>query len=122
MQSLFTPLRLAAALAVVLFLALNVIFQEALTGARVDLTEDSLYTISENTEVVLEGLETPVELTYFFSENVARDYPQFFAYGRRIAELLREYSAIAGDELRLEIVNPEPFSKAEDRAVAAGEV
>jgi len=120
MQSLFTPLRLAAALAVVLFLALNVIFQEALTGARVDLTEDSLYTISENTEVVLEGLETPVELTYFFSENVARDYPQFFAYGRRIAELLREYSAIAGDELRLEIVNPEPFSKAEDRAVAAG--
>lgn len=120
MQSLFTPSRLAAGLAVVLFLALNVIFQEALTGARADLTEDSLYTITENTEDVLEGIETPVELTYFFSENVARDYPQFFAYGRRIAELLREYSAIAGDGLRLEIVNPEPFSEAEDRAVEAG--
>lgn len=120
MQSLYTPSRLAAVFAVVLFFAVNVIFQEALTGARVDLTEDALYTISENTEDVLEGLENPIELTYFFSEGVARDYPQFFAYGRRIAELLREYSAIAGDELRLEIVNPEPFSEAEDRAVAAG--
>jgi len=120
MQSLFTPSRLAAVLAVVLFLALNVIFQEALRGTRADLTEDELYTISENTEQVLERLENPIQVTYFFSEDVARDYPQFFSYGRRIAELLREYAAIAGGELRLEIVNPEPFSEAEDRAVAAG--
>jgi len=120
MRSLYKPSAVAAALAVILFLAVNVIFQETLRGARIDLTEDRLYTISENTEELLEGLEEPVELTYFFSEDVAREFPQFFSYGRRIRDVLREYSAIAGDNLRLEVVKPEPFSEAEDRAVAAG--
>lgn len=120
MSATLKPSTIAAILAVILFFAVNVIFLETLTGARADLTEDALYTISENTEQVLESLENPVQLTYFFSEDVARDYPQFFEHGRRIAEMLREYAAIAGDSLQLEIVNPEPFSEAEDRAVEVG--
>lgn len=120
MRSLVKPSLVAGVLAVVLFLAVNIILEEAVTGARVDLTEDALYTISDSTEQVLESLEDPLEVTFFFSEDVARGFPQLFAYGRRIEALLKEYSAIAGEELRLEVVNPEPFSEAEDRAVAAG--
>jgi len=120
MAKLYKPSAVAAALAVILFIALNVIFEETLSGTRIDLTEDQLYTISDNTEQLLEDLDRPIELTFYFSESVARDFPQFFSYGRRIRDLLRTYSAIGGDNLRLEVVKPEPFSEAEDRAVAAG--
>lgn len=111
---------IAALLAVLLFLGANVIFREALPGSRIDLTEDGLYTISDSTRAVLRGLDEPIEVQYYFSETVARDFPQFFAYGRRVGDLLREYESLAGGNLRLDIVDPEPFSEAEDRALAAG--
>ena len=112
--------KFAGALAVLLFLAANVIFSETLGRYRIDLTEDKLFTISEGTEKILHNLEEPIVVTFFFSESVARDYPDIFLYGRRIRDMLKEYQAIAGDKLRLEIVEPEPFSEEEDRAVAAG--
>lgn len=120
MADFLKPSRLNAVLAIVLFLALAVIVDRVLSGVQVDLTEDGLYTISDSTEHVLEGLDAPVALTLFFSESVARDFPGIFAYGRRIRELLQQYSRIAGDDLRLEVIEPAPFSEAEDRAVAAG--
>jgi len=120
MAAFLKPSRLNAVLAIVLFFALALIVDRTLSGMQVDMTEDGLYTISDSTEQVLEGLESPVTLTLFFSESVARDYPGIFAYGRRIRELLQQYSRIAGDTLRLEVIEPEPFSEDEDRAVAAG--
>lgn len=120
MADFLKPSRLNAVLAIILFLALAVIVDRVLSGAQVDMTEDGLYTISENTGQVLEGLDAPVTLTLFFSESVARDFPGIFAYGRRIRELLQQYSRIAGDNLQLEVVEPAPFSETEDRAVAAG--
>ncbi len=111
---------LVGILAIVLFLALNVVFQDVGNKARLDLTEDRLYSISDSTRHVLGSLEEPITLTYFFSENTARSYPQIFSYGRRIRDLLRSYESLADGKLILEIVEPEPFSEDEDRAVAAG--
>ncbi len=111
---------LAAALAVVLFFAFNVILERLGAGLKIDLTEDRLYTISESTKKVLKGLEDPLDATFFFSEEAARDYPQLFAYGRRIRDLLREYQALSGGRLTVRFVNPEPFSPEEDEAVGAG--
>ncbi len=120
MRAFLRSPKVAGALAVVLFLAANVIFSESLGRYRIDLTEDKLFTISEGTERILRNLEEPIVVTFFFSESVARDYPDLFLYGRRIRDMLEEYQAIAGDRLRLEIVEPDPFSEEEDRAVAAG--
>ena len=120
MRAFLRSPKVAALLAVVLFLAANIMFAEGLGRYRIDLTEDKLFTISEGTEKILRNLEEPIVVTFFFSESVARDYPDLFLYGRRIRDMLKEYRAIAGDRLRLEIVEPEPFSEEEDRAVAAG--
>lgn len=120
MKSLVHSSGIAAFLAILLFFAANVVFREALPGSRIDLTEDGLYTISDSTRGVLRALPEPIVVTWYFSETVARDFPQFFAHGRRVTEMLRDYESIAGGKLRLEIVDPEPFSEAEDRALAAG--
>jgi ABC-type uncharacterized transport system involved in gliding motility auxiliary subunit len=41
-------------------------------------------------------------------------------YARRVRELLEEYALEAGDRIRLQVIDPEPFSEAEDQAAAFG--
>jgi hypothetical protein len=46
-----------------------------LKGARIDLTENRLYTLSAGTRALLSRIEEPISLTLFFSERAARDFP-----------------------------------------------
>jgi len=111
---------LAVFLVVVLFVAINILSTSLLTNSQLDLTEDNLYTLSNGTEQILEGLDEPVTLKFFFSDQVATDYPTVAGYARRVANLLHRYESLAGGNLKVEVIDPEPFSPAEDAAVAAG--
>lgn len=108
------------AVAAVLFLAVNVLANATLRGAQVDLTEHSLYTVSEGTRRTLSAIEEPVQLRLYFSRNLGEVAPQFAAYYGRVRELLDRYVGLAGGKLSLELLDPQPFSDAEDRAVADG--
>ncbi len=107
-------------LAVVLFFAFNAIVERLGGRATVDLTEDGLFTISESTRTLLASLDQPIEVTFYFSEDAARAYPQLFAYGRRVRDMLKAYAELADGRIRLTILDPEPFSKEEDEAMGAG--
>ncbi|MFP4003492.1 MAG: Gldg family protein [Alphaproteobacteria bacterium] len=107
-------------LAVVLFLALNVTSNSILRGARLDLTENRLFTLSEGTVNTLKKLKEPVVLRFFFSRHLASEAPQLRSYARKVEDLLREYSARAGDKLVLELIDPRAFSEEEDLAVSYG--
>ncbi|RME64336.1 MAG: hypothetical protein D6782_08485, partial [Alphaproteobacteria bacterium] len=111
---------LVLALLALLFLATQVIAGLALRGARLDLTENGLYTLSDGTRRVLTGLDRDLRLKFYFSDKAATGYPQLKAYARRVEDLLHEYRALAGGRLTLEVIDPEPFSETEDEAVAAG--
>lgn len=104
----------------VLFLALVVLSGALLRGARLDLTRNRLYTLSEGTEAILGKLEEPVNLYYYYSDQAARDIPQLRTYATRVRELLEEIAAKSGGKVRLEVIDPLPFSEHEDRATAAG--
>ncbi len=106
--------------AAVLFLAVNIISESLFRSARIDLTADGLYTLSEGTRKVLGNLEEPVTLRFFFSDKAATAYPGVKSYGGRVRDLLEEYVGLAGGKLRLEVIDPEPFTEAEDQAVAFG--
>jgi len=106
--------------ALVILLAVNLL-GAALGGAgRLDLTEGGLYTLSRGTRNILASLEEPVELRFFLSREHARSRPGINAYANRVSGLLREYERRAGGNLRLQEIDPEPFSEEEDRAVAYG--
>ena len=109
-----------AVLAVALFLAVNVLSQTMFRTARVDLTEGGLYTLSDGTGAMLSGLEEPLTVRFFFSESLAADLPGFRQYAQRVRELLETYAARAGGAITLHVIDPEPFSPAEDEAVAFG--
>ena len=102
------------------FIAFNISTGTLLPGARLDLTEQKLYTISDGTRQILEDLDEPVTLYFFFSESASKDLVVLRNYARRVEEMLREYERVADGKLQLHIIDPQPFSEAEDRAAEFG--
>jgi ABC-type uncharacterized transport system involved in gliding motility auxiliary subunit len=108
------------ALAAVLFGAFNMISNAALRSARFDLTDHKLYTLSDGTKNVLANLAEPITLRFYLSKKLATGLPGIKGYATRVQEMLEEYAQIAGNQLVLQVMDPEPFSEEEDRAVAYG--
>jgi ABC-type uncharacterized transport system involved in gliding motility auxiliary subunit len=107
-------------MAAVLFGAFNMISNAAFSSARFDLTEHQLYTLSEGTKNVLKNLVEPVTLRFYLSRKLATGLPGIKSYATRVQEMLEEYGQVAGDKIYLQVLDPEPFSEEEDRAVAYG--
>lgn len=110
----------ALGVAAVLFVAVNVLAQATLRQARLDLTADRLFTLSQGTRNILATLKEPITLRLYFSERLAAAAPQFRTYGQRVRELLEEYANRSHGMIRLQVIDPEPFSDTEDKAVQAG--
>lgn len=107
-------------LGVVLLLALNMTSSRLLAGARLDLTENELYTLSQGTRNIIGSLKEPVNLRLFLSRKQATRLPGISSYTQRVVELLRQYERDSSGKIRLSVIDPEPFSEEEDRAVAYG--
>jgi ABC-type uncharacterized transport system involved in gliding motility auxiliary subunit len=104
----------------ILLLTINLFAGLLIKGARIDITENRLYTLSDGTRNILAGLDEPVTLRFYFSEKQFNDMPVIATYGQRVRELLEEYAAVSGCKLQLIIENPEPFSDAEEQAARYG--
>ncbi|PRH82786.1 Gldg family protein [Arenimonas caeni] len=111
---------LALALLAIAFVALVSLSSVALRGARVDLTEQGLYTLSEGTLGILAKVEDPVTLKLYYSEHATRDLQAFRGYATRVRELLEEIAARSDGKVSVQVIDPEPFSEAEDQAAALG--
>ena len=107
-------------LAVVLLLAINILAATVLGGWRLDITQNQLYTLSDGSRKVVRTLDEPITLNLFFSQKALRDVPQIQAYAARVQALLKEYAEQSNGKLQLKVIDPEPFSDAEDRAVQFG--
>lgn len=108
------------ALASVLFLAINVFSESAIKGVQVDLTENKLFTLSDGTRETLAAVKEPITIRFFSTRKLVETTPGLTAYGDRIQELLERYVSLSNGAIRLELVDPEPFSPEEDRAVGFG--
>ncbi|MFO1427961.1 MAG: Gldg family protein [Steroidobacteraceae bacterium] len=103
-----------------LFVALTVLTSWGLRGARLDLTQNRIYTTAPGTQRIVRSLAEPVNLYFFLSENAAGTVPALRTYGARVREFLEDLAAGSGGKLRLTIIDPQPFSEEEDRAAAFG--
>jgi ABC-type uncharacterized transport system involved in gliding motility auxiliary subunit len=110
----------AIALGVVLFVAVNIVAGQWLNTARLDLTQNALYTVSPGTKATVSKVPEPVTLRFYFSRQPAAGYAQIVAYAGRVRDLLQEYAALSGGKLIVEEIDPTPFTPAEDEAVAQG--
>ncbi len=104
----------------VLFIGLIILVNASLTGWRIDLTENKLFTLSAGTLNILQSLEEPIRLDFYFSQKALTGYPKLANYGARVRDMLQEYETRADGMVRLNIIDPEVFSEEEDQAVASG--
>jgi len=107
------------AIALVLFISINIIFSKILINKKIDLTEDKLFTLSTNTKNVIKELNEQIKIQLFFSESLSRDIPQIRDYEKRVRELLLSYAKLSNN-IKLEILDPKPFTDLEDLASTYG--
>ena len=108
------------ALALVLLFAVNILAGRTLGPVRIDLTENNLFTLSEGTRNILSELRDPVTLRFYLSRRALERAPGIGSYADRVRALLNEYERLSGGKVALHVIDPEPFSEEEDRAVAYG--
>ncbi len=104
----------------VLLLAVIALSNTMLRGLRLDLTENQLYTLSDGTLAILQKIDEPINLYFFFSKGAAQDFTSVNIYAKHVRETLEEMAELADGRLKLTIIDPEPFSDEEDRAVQLG--
>lgn len=109
----------SVALCLIAFVLSALVFN-TLPAWRLDLTEDELYTLGDGTKQLVSELEEPVTLTFYFSDSLAKDLPQLKDYAQRIEDLLFEYQSLNPSKVSVHVIDPEPFSDAEDEVTAAG--
>jgi ABC-type uncharacterized transport system involved in gliding motility auxiliary subunit len=111
---------LAVGVAVVLFLAVNIISQSLFSTTRLDVTEGRVFTLTQETIPVFQTIEEPIVVRIYFSQALAEASPRHAVYFQRVRDLLSQYSALSGGMLQVQYFDPEPFSDVEDRAVGFG--
>src|SRR5262245_21990230 len=108
------------ALLAVGFVAVVLVSNALFRGARLDLTQGHLYTLSQGTQNILGKLDEPIHLTLFYSDKATQNIPQLRTYYQRVRELLEEMAARAKGKIAFDVVDPVPFSEDEDRATTYG--
>ena len=92
--------------------------------ARVDFTEENLYTLSPGTKAILSKLDAPIKLKLYYSKTAAnkgteglRTFNNYFLY---VQELLRQYVASSRNNLTFKVIDPRPDTPDEEDATAYG--
>jgi ABC-type uncharacterized transport system involved in gliding motility auxiliary subunit len=111
---------IAALLGAVIFVCVNIISAQLLRSARVDLTQQHLYSLSQGTRTLLGEVKEPLRFRMFMSSALTKQAPQLAAFAARVRTLLDAYVAASNGRIILEVIDPRPFSEDEDRAVAYG--
>ncbi len=102
------------------FIAAVIVSNQLFQGAKIDLTENRLYTLSDGTRRILESIDEPINLYLFWSDKAAEGIPSLRDYANRVREMLEEFEDAADGKIRLSVIDPLPFSEDEDRAAQFG--
>ena len=92
----------------------------ALTGVRIDLTQDKLFTLSEGTKNILKSMNKPATQTLYYSRELGEAAPPLGLHATRVRDILKEFAAESAGNLTILEKEPEPFSETEDIVVKAG--
>lgn len=117
-RSIFGRLGLVAV--AIIFLVAVPLSDTILRDARIDLTENRLYTLSPGTIHVLENIPEAVNLYFFFSDAATTRSPFFRTYADRVRDMLRDFSRASKGKLQFQEIDPLPFSDEEDLATQYG--
>ncbi|MHC4551875.1 MAG: Gldg family protein [Planctomycetota bacterium] len=99
--------------------------ENLLKTVRKDLTEQNLYTLSDGSKEIIAGLKQPITMKLFYTKTAAvnssndqiRYYNNYYTFVRA---LLEEYQINSGGNIKLEVIDPRPYTEEELAAVRYG--
>jgi ABC-type uncharacterized transport system involved in gliding motility auxiliary subunit len=103
-----------------IFLGAMVINNTFLHRISIDLTNQKIYSLSSGSKDIAANIKEPITLYLFFSESNSTGMTALRDYKARVVALLGEYVKLANGRLVLAVIDPEPFSEAEDKAASFG--
>ena len=107
-------------LLLIIFILFIMFANSIFKGFRFDLTENKLYTLGDGTLNIINKLDDEITLNYYFSDSLTQEDTYLRAYAKRIKELLEEYQLRSKGKIKLNVIDPLPFSDEEDDAMKYG--
>jgi len=108
---------------IITFCAIS-ICQNIAQGLRIDITDQKLYTLSDGTRTILGKLNQPLKLRLYYTKTAARKAPDQIRYYNNyfyfVQALLEEYAKAAKGMIKLEVIDPRPYSDEEEEALRYG--
>ncbi len=106
-------------LAILTFFIVNILSNNLLNRVQLDLTQEKTFSLSQGTLDILNDIETPINLYFFYSKSELQN-SYLAPFAKRVEELILEYQALSDGKIKLQILEPQAFSEAEDNANAFG--
>jgi ABC-type uncharacterized transport system involved in gliding motility auxiliary subunit len=114
----------AVVFVLVIMFSLISICQNIGKGLKVDITAQKLYTLSNGTKAIIGKLNQPIKMKLYFSRTASMKAPDqiryFMNYYDFVKSLLDEYVAASNGMIKLEVIDPRPYSDDEVAAVKYG--
>ena len=66
------------------FLAFTLLNNLLFSGARLDLTENSIYTLSDGSRAIVDKIDEPINLYFFFSDSTSTELTAVRSYAKRV--------------------------------------
>lgn len=107
------------ALVFIAFFANWLVSLTSLGNRTLDLTEAKVHTLTDGTKAILQELENSdaeVVINYYATRDSDYMPRELELYMKKVDDFLKRYQALAGDNLRLVNLDPEPDTDAEDSA------
>jgi len=119
-------IRTITALILILIIAFSAITfcRNIAATARLDITQQRIYTLSEGTKAVLAKLNQPLTLKLYYAKTATLKAPDQIRYYNNyyyfVKALLEEYVRASNAMVQLELIDPRPFSDEEQQALRYG--
>jgi ABC-2 type transport system permease protein len=115
---------IAALLVIIIMFSGITICQQLGKSMRLDITQQKIYTLSDGSKNILAKLGQPITMKFYYAKTAASKGPDqirfFNEYYYFVKSLLEEYQAAAKGMVKLEIIDPRPYSDQEAQALRYG--
>lgn len=102
------------------FIALNAASGLLFSSHKLDLTKDQRYTLHPQTVSILQNMNKPVTINIYYSSSISKDYPLYSQYAQLVLRTLDKYKNISQNKIKINILDPIPYSATEEDAIRYG--
>jgi ABC-type uncharacterized transport system involved in gliding motility auxiliary subunit len=88
--------------------------------ARIDMTENKLFTLNDGTKNILQDIEETIQLKLYYSDEATAQIPLLRTYKERVVDLISEMVKSSSGKLNLTVLDPKMFTPEEDEAAQYG--